>query len=149
MVLWSASHLSLRQHVRHEAVPNSSTGSASVTSDNRLSPLGGDAPETSPFRRLGYSKQQARPPRGDGPDPGARGGIETPIGLLPRPGKRRLRLYSARPAGRVENVDVEASGVQIDSAVEWVLCFVDARGKTSLATGRPDPASWLPCFGIG
>jgi hypothetical protein len=37
------------------------------TSDSRLSPPGGDAPETSPFRRLGHSKRQARPPRGDSP----------------------------------------------------------------------------------
>jgi hypothetical protein len=65
MVLLSASPRSLRpQGIGHEAVPNSSTGSASVTSDNRLSPPSGDAPETSPFRRLGYSKRQARPPKG-------------------------------------------------------------------------------------
>jgi hypothetical protein len=36
-----------------------------ASSDNRLSPQSGDAPETSPFRRLGYSKRQARPPKGD------------------------------------------------------------------------------------
>jgi hypothetical protein len=39
--------------------------------------------------------------------------------------------------------------VQINAAIVWILCFVDTNGKTFLATGRPDPASWLPSFGIG
>jgi hypothetical protein len=68
--------------IEHEAAPNSSTGSASVTSDSRLSPPSGDAPETSPFRWLGYSKRQARPPEGDRPAPGTRGGIETSVALF-------------------------------------------------------------------
>ena len=47
----------------------------------------------------------------------------------------------------VEDVDEETSGVEIDAAVMQMLGLVHAHLMVSLATGRPDPASWLVCFG--
>jgi hypothetical protein len=49
----------------------------------------------------------------------------------------------------VEDMNVKASGVQIDAAVKCVLCVVGTHVMASLAMGRPDPASWLPGFGTG
>src|SRR6266850_1941114 len=46
--------------------------------------VGGDAPETSPFRRTRLVKTMARPPEGDRLAPGTRGGIETPVEPWPR-----------------------------------------------------------------
>jgi hypothetical protein len=43
----------------------------------------------------------------------------------------------------VEDVDEEASGAQIDAAVVGVGCCMFAT-HAYLATGRHDPASWLP-----
>ena len=49
----------------------------------------------------------------------------------------------------VEDVDVQAPGVQIDAAVESVRLVVATHLVASVVTGRPDPASWLPCTDIG
>jgi hypothetical protein len=62
------------------------------------------------------------------------------------------RSRSRGGAGRVADVDVRAPGVQVDPGVVWVRGLVVAwrhSGVSSGATGRPDPASWLPSFGIG
>jgi hypothetical protein len=58
-------------------------------------------------------------------------------------------LFEASSSRVVENVDEEASGVEIDAAVICVLGLVDAHLMVSLATGRPDPASWLPSHNFG
>ena len=42
----------------------------------------------------------------------------------------------------VENVDVQAPGMQIDAAVESVRLVVATHLVASVVTGRPDPASW-------
>ena len=49
----------------------------------------------------------------------------------------------------VEDVGVQAPGVQIDAAVVYVLGVVGPHLTASSATGRPDPASWLPGSGTG
>ena len=46
-------------------------------------------------------KTMARPPEGQPSAPGARGGIETPVGRRSRAERRRLSNGSARPAGRL------------------------------------------------
>jgi len=58
-------------------------------------------------------------------------------------------LFQAGGALVVEHVDEEGSGVQVDAAVICVRGVVRAHLMSSLATGRPDPASWLPGSGHG
>jgi hypothetical protein len=49
-----------------------------------------------------------------------------------------------RLALRVEDVGVQAPGMQIDAAVESVRLVVATHLVASVVAGRPDPASWLP-----
>jgi len=58
-------------------------------------------------------------------------------------------LFESSDSLIVENVDEEASGVEIDAAVVYVLGLVGSHLVVSLATGRPDPASWLPSHNFG
>jgi hypothetical protein len=44
----------------------------------------------------------------------------------------------------IEDVGEQASGVQIDTGVKCVRLVVEAHWVASVATGRPEPASWLP-----
>jgi hypothetical protein len=60
--------------------------------------------------------------------------------------RRQTALRGPAPALVVEHVGKHASGVQIDAAVESVLLVV-VHAHVLLVTGRPDPASWLPCSG--
>ena len=61
-----------------------------------------------------------------------------------RPGDGGQVLLEAGRALVVEDVDEQAPGVEIDAAVVCVLGGCTAASHASLATGRPDPASWLP-----
>ena len=58
--------------------------------------------ETSPCRRTGNAKRRARPPRGDGEQPGRRRGNRDPRAFLGWPGclPRRLQLVFTRSSGR-------------------------------------------------
>jgi hypothetical protein len=47
----------------------------------------------------------------------------------------------------VEDVRELAPGVQIDATIELVRPVVVHDFKSLRVTGRPDPASWLPCSG--
>ena len=87
----------------------------------------------------------ARPPKGQPSAPGTRKGIETLVELSFR--RRGEILLEAGGAGGIEDVDEETSGVEINAAVILVLGLVHALLRDSLATGQPDPASWLVCFG--
>jgi hypothetical protein len=64
--------------------------------------VGRRASETSPCRRAGNAKRRARPPQGDGEQPGRRRGNRDPRALGVWPGclPRRLQLVCTRSSGR-------------------------------------------------
>ena len=89
--------------------------------------VGRGASETSPCRRAGNAKRRARPPWGDGEQPGRRRGNRDPRALLVWSGcvPRRLQLVFTRSSGRDSlatrcPIDVAA----IEDGLLWVRCWI-------------------------
>ena len=133
------------------AGPNRSPGSAGCCEHPTVTPR--DAPETSPFRRLGRSSRRARPPKGDGLAGHARGNRDPRHALTPgssasapvllQLGRRAAAVVRHRfgPTGSRRGGQSNGSGVRARAAVER------PRSRSSSDNARSSRSPSSPQFG--